>query len=326
MAEDYLKFKGVTHFNRDLVSNNLLYGLIDFFDWAMLDIGAYQNITRSPATSGVFGGQKFRLRPVEDKRYTNGQVWEGFRGNWVWESGVEYEVPPIIPSGVWVGSTFYPTSSTTGTYSHYINYPLGRVIFNTAIATNSNVQTEFSTKYITFTSIENKIARELKMMVDTSHVERGDFLSSASGLWRTLGDERFTLPSVAIAINPNSRWEPYQIGGGQYLYQSVTFYVFADNPYDKNQISDIIKSQNDRALWIPNRGLMKESANYPLSLDYRGSPVPSALRYPDMVSASGYRWRYVYLTNMVRHDWEPVGNILYRAEINATVEIVMEEV
>ena len=35
------------------------------------------------------------MRPVIDPRFTNGQVWEAFKGNWVWETGFTYDVSPI---------------------------------------------------------------------------------------------------------------------------------------------------------------------------------------------------------------------------------------
>ena len=68
------------------ISPLLKDNLIEFFDWGLLDAGGFFNV--SIPTSGQYGGDKHNLRLVDDPRYTSGQVWEGFRSNWVWQSGL----------------------------------------------------------------------------------------------------------------------------------------------------------------------------------------------------------------------------------------------
>ena len=139
------KFKGITSIQKDNLSNNLLLGVQDFLSWGLLNIGAFQNITRSPATSGSFadGHSRYRLRNSDDPSYDAGQVWEGFRNDWVWESGVSYQnTKPIQVSGVWIDNYFYePTDST---YSHFIDYPNGRIVFDYGVPTTKRVETNFT--------------------------------------------------------------------------------------------------------------------------------------------------------------------------------------
>ena len=113
-------FKGVTSIQKDNLTNNLLLGTQDFLSWGFLNIGGFQNITRSPAVSGSYGrtSDRFRLRNSDDPSYEEGQVWEGFRNDWVWESGFKHnDTKPIPVSGVWVDGYFYSPSDAT--YSHF---------------------------------------------------------------------------------------------------------------------------------------------------------------------------------------------------------------
>jgi hypothetical protein len=317
-------FKGVSYINYDMMTNNILYGMKDFCTWAMLQIGGFQNITRSsPATSGIFGGDRSCLRPVYDVRYTDGQVWEGFRGDWVWETGINFTVQPIRVSGVWVTDIFRPLSGV-GPYSHYIDYPRGRVIFNTAIAKTSNVQASFSPRYCSFMDSDHPWIR--KLMYDSFDIQKGDFLAWSSGNWSEWADIRAQLPVVGVEVSPMTTFKPFQIGGGQWVYKDILLYVFADNPFDRNQITDILSSQNDFSIYIPDYGKMKEQATWPFMLDYRGSPVISGFQYPYMVSASGYQWRGVYLTDTRAQNMEPINNVLYRSVVRQTMQIIMEDI
>lgn len=320
--QDYAKLKGVTHLQQDYISNNLIYSLIDFFNWGFLQIGGFQNISY-PATSGVFGGNKAKLRLVDDARYTRGQVWEGFRGNWVWESGIEFDVQPIRTSGVYVGTTFYNTLTTIGQYSHYVDFPRGRVVFNTAIPATSNVYASFSPRYVGFVDADSQFIQ--KLMFDSNDVSRPDFILS-SGNWSEWQDTRIQLPVVGIKALDSAKFAPYQLGGGQYCIQDIVFYIISDNPYDCRQITDIIRSQNDKLIWLLDRAAMKSSNRYPLSLNYQGSPVPSAIQYPELVAESvGYRWNGLYLTNAITMTPNPVNN-LFRSVVRFTSEVILENI
>ena len=52
--------KGVNNIWRDLETQNLLYGTLDFLRYAFLEVGAFQNIAVD--VSGVYGGDRCRLR------------------------------------------------------------------------------------------------------------------------------------------------------------------------------------------------------------------------------------------------------------------------
>ena len=83
---DSTKLSKITHVGDSTISLLTQDNIIEFFDWGILNAGGFFNI--EIPTSGLYAGEKHKLRLVDDPRYTKGQVWEGFRSNWVWQSGL----------------------------------------------------------------------------------------------------------------------------------------------------------------------------------------------------------------------------------------------
>jgi hypothetical protein len=124
--------------------SSLEENLKSFLDWSFLNIGAYVNV--SIPTSGISGSNFHQLRPVTDPS-NRIKVWESIRKDWVYESGVNNQSPTQI-SGIYLNGTFLSAPSGSGNYTYSINYPLGRVTFNNAVSNNSNVQLNYSYRYV----------------------------------------------------------------------------------------------------------------------------------------------------------------------------------
>ena len=132
-------FAHVAHIGNTLLNSELESNLKSFLDWSFLGIGGWSNI--SIPTSGAYGGTFDNLRLVDDPAYTAGQIWEAPRKDWVWETGTEYPgYNPINISGVWIDGALKGTGDAT--YGHHYNYPLGRVVFDTPVASTKTVQLE----------------------------------------------------------------------------------------------------------------------------------------------------------------------------------------
>ncbi len=322
-------FKGVTSIQKDNLTNNLLLGTQDFLSWGFLNIGGFQNITRSPAVSGSYGrtSDRFRLRNSDDPSYEEGQVWEGFRNDWVWESGFKHNnTKPIHVSGVWIDDFFYEPNDST--YSHFIDYPNGRIVFDYPLPATKRVEANFSHRTVGITLASEKFVQEL--MFDSYDVQDlNSYLMSSSGSRNQLGDRRLQLPIVALELGSSRGHRGYQIGGGQIAYNDILFHVFADNEFEKNNIRDIILNQNEKVFYLINRGLMKESKKYPLQLDSLGSAVKNGPMYPDMVRPSGnggFRWNEARMDNVTCSDMEPVNSWLHRSTIRATFSVIMHDI
>ena len=87
MAE-YTNLKGFDYIGDAGLSEQLKANLIEFFDWALLEKGNFFSV--NIPSSGQYGGARHKLRLVDDPNYNSGQVWESYRGNWVWQSGLAF--------------------------------------------------------------------------------------------------------------------------------------------------------------------------------------------------------------------------------------------
>ena len=288
------------------VSSLIQDNLIEFYDWGMLDTGGFFNI--SIPTAGQHGGDKHKLRLVDDPRYTSGQVWEGFRSNWIWQSGLSCETQPktltrLQPdsaypnllhtpgiSGVFIGGAFQPTSGV-GIYKHHIDYPNGRVVFDSAISTASTVTAEFSYKWTKVTRANEDFFREVQYR---SQRADGDFTLEASGDWSQLAETRLQLPVIAIEVVKSRNLEPYALGGlKHYVNTDVLFHVLAEDDYERDKLLDVISFQEEKVLPLFDSDKIARSGVLPL--DYRGmvdlydrnGDFHNPKMYPELIKASG---------------------------------------
>ena len=289
----------ITHIGDSTISLLLQDNLIELFDWGMLDAGGFTNI--SIPTEGQFGGDKHELRLVDDPRYTSGQVWEGFRSNWVWQSGlactdqpktltrltinpVDYPLQVDSPgiSGVFVGGEFYPTSGV-GPYKHHIDYPNGRVVFDTAISTTSTVTAEFSHKWAKVTRANEDFFREIQYRSDRAD---DDFTMVGSGDWSQLADTRLQLPVVAIEVVKSRNLKPLDLGTVRhYVNTDVLFHVLAEDDYERDKLLDIISLQDDMIHPMFDSDMIGRNNAFPL--DYRGMVNGVPKMYPTLIAHSG---------------------------------------
>ena len=330
----HTNLKGVARYGETTLSSHIEDGTVGFFNWALLEAGAFFNV--SIPTSGIYGGDSHQLRLVDDPNYTAGQVWEGFRSNWVWESGVFSDDPPVNVSGVHIGGTFYATRSThpnyNASYAHYIDYANGRVVFDSAIPTTSAVTTEYSYRWVNFIYANNTPwFRELQF--DSLRVDDSDFLQTGSGEWAQLGNTRVQMPVVAVETVPRRRFKGYQLGGGQWVYTDLLFHVLAEDEYTRDKIVDIISLQNEKKIYLFDTDRLARDNRFPL--DYRGtfsnhSEVSGALMYPDIVKGSGmlphtggYQLRGMTFTKMSPEEAYSLHHNLHVGTVRTSTEVIL---
>ena len=332
---DYTRLKGVLQVGDNTLTSMLQDNLVEFFNWGLIDKGGFFNV--EIPTSGQYGGDQHRLRLVDDPNYTKGQVWEAFRGNWVWESGVNQSTTPINISGVHVNGTFH-SRTTTGTYAHHVNYPWGRIVFDSAIDTSSTVTMEYSYKWVNVT-YANSVPWFRELQYRSQRIDSAHFLQDASGDWSQLAGTRFQLPASAVEMVPSRRSKPYQLGGGQWVYQDAIFHVYAEEEYTRDKLVDIISFQDDKTLYLFDTNRMTADNRFPL--DYRGAKASGALTYPELVKPSGSpygdgtfttgfrsqtmtgRPSDMRFTNTRGQEAGMINPNLYRGLVRTSVEVVM---
>lgn len=280
------KFYGVTEYSQPYLSDQLEMNCQYFFDWCFLQMGAYENITTP--LSGIYGGDFSRLRPVRDPNYNNGEVWEGARRNWVWETGIDRNTQPIRVSGVFINGNFQPVTGV-GPYAHSIDYWNGRVIFDSAISTNSVVTCEYTYRYVN--TYPANMVDEFKKMLQTNSFRVDDvhFLEFGSGSWNPHSRQRLQLPAIIVESIPKvTRAGGVSHGSNQqWTDQEMVWHIFANNNYDVKQLHDILTYQNDTAFQLFDKQSVIDNGQ--LGLNFNGSPNTGALMYPDLKVAHGWK-------------------------------------
>ncbi|MHC4911416.1 MAG: hypothetical protein ACYTE5_00210 [Planctomycetota bacterium] len=318
------KFVKVNHVGENSLINQMESSLKTYLDWGLLSIGGWTNI--ETPTSGAFGGDFSTLRAVSDPAYTDGQVWESARKDWVWETGMDYSgvlsngdptgVEPIAITGVSVGGTTYGTGDAT--YAHHYNYPLGRVIFDTAVSTTSAVKLDYS-----YRNVQTYIADQApwwdEIQQNSLRVDDSTFDQIGSGNWGILSNHRVQLPAVVVEAVPRRTFTPYQLGDvSQFVYQDVLFHIIADTRWWRNNLVDIVSLQKDTTIMMYNNNTVAQSGAYPL--DYRGMLVDSSKSYPCL--ADEYPFKTMRFFNVIVTEMQTLNSRLYQGTVRVTFELV----
>jgi hypothetical protein len=318
-----IDLKGFSKIGDSTLTNDVRENIISFFDWGLLQKENFINV--GIPSSGYYGGNEHQLRLVNDPRYTSGQVWEGFRQNWVWESGVTtgFDAPLVGTdnanpgvSGVYVDDTFHAVTEV-GTYAHHINHPLGRVVFDSPIATTSVVTCAYSYKYINVTQ-SNGLPWFTEIQKRSERVENPQF-HTASGDWSQLSQNRLQLPALGVEVINNRSFKGYQLGGSSYVYTDVLFHCVSEDAYIRDNLLDIVTYQNGKNFSMYDLNLIAESNAFPL--DHNGVPASGALRFSELITQ--YPFKNLRLFDMKFDSVYTISPNLHVGTIKCSTEVIL---
>jgi len=315
----YIHFKGTNDYGESLLKEQIAVNVSEWMKFAFLNIGAFTNVTIG--SSGAYGGEPARLRPVNIPGRTDGRTWQSHRKDWVWESGIEYHTQPIHISGVFVNGVF---QQPTGQY--YVDYPNGQVVFNSALPLTSRVELNYSVRAVYVYDANTTWFKEIQ--VDSQRVDNPQFTQVGSGVWNILAKNRVQLPAIVVEPIENTSYKGMQIGGGQYVYSDVVFHVLAETPSERNNIVDTIGYQNEKTILMYDINSVNRSNGWPLKLN--GSLASGAKTYPQMLEVpenGGYEWagRRCRFMGMGTSCLPPVGNV-YIGVAKCACEVGMPEI
>lgn len=317
----YLELKGFDSVFDSTLNNDIQDNIVEFLDWALLEKGNYMNVTLGELSPD---GQDYsKLKLSSNTNFVNGSAWEGFRKNWVWQSGVSYNPPPIVGldnskpgiSGVYVNNVFHPSTST-GTYEHNVDYYNGRVIFTNPIPTGSKVQVEYSYKYINIL-YANSLPWLSEIQKNSLEID-SSFNVINKGKYDIPSEARVQLPAIAVEIVPRRVLRGYQLGGGQWVDTDVIFHCLAEDEYTRNKLVDILSLQNDKNILLFNSNNIARDGAFPI--DYRGFPVSGALTYPQIVES--YSIGMMRFKNTIVQNMEAYNSNFLAGIVRTTAEII----
>ena len=299
------------------LSNILLDNFIAFYDWGFVDKGGFNNI--SIPSSGMYGGSKHLLKPVDDPNYSAGQVGQAYRQNWIWETGVSKTTQPIQISGIYRNNTFLPFAynSNSGYYvgsGYRVDYPNGRVIFNTPVPATSTVSLNYSYKWL---SVQRAEGVPFFRQIQTPNRVDQNFLTG-SGDWVQLGQNRVQLPALFFEIKRRS-YQPYQLGGGQWANTDIIAYVISDKESTCTDILDTISYQNDRVIKLFDTNSVSKSGDLPIN--YRGDLVDKSNRYPSLLE--NHFTNTCFINQTVINNPAQLSYSLYIGTANFSTKVIM---
>jgi hypothetical protein len=304
-------FKNVSSIGGDFLLNTLENNLKTFLDWSFLNIGAWFDVQRS--NQNLYGGRyHFKLSPVDDPSYQNGQVWQTSRKDWVWENNISYESSsPISISGVYINGTL----ATSG---YIANYPMGQIVFDSPKKASTNVELNYSYRFIQ-TYRANDAPWFNLLQFSSFNTDNKDISQNDEGEWSIGSYKRIQMPCVIIEAIPRSRSMPYELGSGGLIFeQDIILYVLAENKNDRNKILDIFRYQQDSVIYLYNTNEIAKNDHYPL--DYNGNLKNNALMYPDLVET--YKWRKCWFKSVTLNELSTPHPNLHIGAARLTAEII----
>lgn len=310
-------FANVSQIGQTLLTSELEANLKGFLDWAFLGIGGWFDVTIP--TAGAWGGDFANLRVVEDFSYSLGQVWEAARKDWVWETGTPYAgYNPINISGVYVNGVLKGTGDST--YAHHYNYPLGRVVFDSPIATTDTVQLNYS-----YRNVQVYIADQApwwdELQYNSMRVDDATFAEIGSGNWGILSNHRVQMPAIVVEAVPRRTFQPYELGNiSQIVTQDVIFHILAESRWWRNQLIDVVSLQKDKTLQLYDTDKIADGNVFPL--DFRGMVVSASSTYDALVNNDAYKFKTCRITSMGITEMESYNTRLHEGTVRASLELV----
>jgi len=314
-------FMGVDNIGSTMLINELENNYKSFLDWGFLNIGGFTNVNRP--TQNISSFNLHVLKATTDNNHLKNRVWQAPRKDWVYESGISFSgTSPINISGVYVNNTFYPAPTGSGTITYTINYPEGKVIFNSMISSNSVVEVEYSYRNIQVYKMEEfpywrEIQyRSLENKTGLSLSDKGDFAINS--------ENRVQLPAVIIEPVARSDSKPFRLGDKSLIIeQDLLLHILSDNPKDKNNIVDIIRLQEDRNMWLYNTNNVIKSGLYPLN--YNGSKNLTGQNYYNIINNDNLRWLKSRITDINISEINFVNIRMYGSVVRVSNEIIFTD-
>ena len=301
---------------------------IDYSQHNKYDNSFYYKIeytdTYNPPAS-LYGDLPHQLKTTEVNGYKIGQVWQAFKKDWVWETGVEYypdpkyceNFSPINISGIYVNNNFLPGPTGVATSGYHINYPLGQIIFDKAIPKTSKVELNYSYRWCqVYKSSSDSSWKELQ---ELTYSPNPSLNQPSAGDYSISANHRAQMP--CIIIEPASRTSaiPYQLGDySQYQSQDFLLHIFTENSVDKNRICDIIRLQKDQIISLYDINKVVNFGVQPLNYD--GSANPKGLSYIGLLS--DYYWNKTMFKDFSLTDMESKNKNIYWCIIRLTSETI----
>jgi hypothetical protein len=311
MTPDYTKFNHITNIHEKHAVSQLEDNVKTFLDWAFLQIDGYVNVQINSGLSSLYT-MKPSVNPTSTA--TSSAIWETPVKDWVWESCGQDTPAGLLPvSGVSVSGTFLPAPTGSGNIGYYINYPLGRIVFDNPISNSSPVLVSYAYRYVQIYK-----ANESNWWKQLSGVSYQP--NSNLNYGTLLAENRVNLPFIIIETIARNQQIPHELGTSENrIVQDLLLHIFTDNPVQRATISDILLAQKDKGLILYDTNKLVKNNTYPLN--YRGEKNTNGLNYCQIVSDANYQYKYSFIKTANTIETNNFSAALFNSIIRWGVEI-----
>ncbi len=244
-----------------------------------------------------------------------GQVWQSAFRQWVYESGVPVDgslitANPQVASGVYVQGAFRPSDDPT--FSHKIDFINGRIIFDSPIPLDSQVNADF-----TYRHVRVGFEHQFNQQFEDGYIE-SKFTTNPETSMQLVYPSGTKQPFPAVFIEVDGRTQvPYELGNRSLVVtDEIKFHIWALDDLQRDNIVDILSSQARKVIPLINFNI----APLPLSGIFN-QLSPEYIAYQDMLRnnrivttiGSGTPIRYMSYIDKVDVNNEPAAQEYERA-------------
>ena len=285
-----------------------------FLDWGFLNIGGFINVHRP--TTDINGGGSHILKPVSDPTTIANSIWATPKKDWICESGVTHQDNSPIPiSGIYINNAFIPGPTGNATHPYRINYPLGQIIFQSGKSPTSNIQLDYSYRYVQVYK-----ANEATWWKEVQNIAYNPNGVHANGDLNIMASHSVQLPAIVVETIARTHQAPYQLGTTENIItQDLLLHIFTQNPMQRNTLANTLILQKDKELYLYNINKVIEDGVY--LLNHRGEKNASGLNYGQIINTPQYQSNVFYVENAVISEFNQVTSSLSNAIVRWSITI-----
>jgi hypothetical protein len=307
-------FQHVDNINEKKSISLLEDNIKSFLDYSFLKIGGFTNV--NIPTSGIYGNDFSKLNIAYDPVRPSGSVWEAFRKDWVYETGVSHNQKfPIPISGVYLNNTFIPGPTGSPSHPYFIDYINGNVVFNTAKPANSTIKLNYS-----YRNIQVYKANESSWWKDLQRYHYDASTMNKTTGQITIGNHKVQLPCIIVETTARTSQEPYQLGTTENIInQDLLLHIYTENIVQRNTIMDILILQKDNQNVLYNINKLIKDQKWPIKPN--GSYNTNSLNYDQIVNDSDYVSKVYYIQNAIINELGSISSLLHYGIVRWSIKI-----
>jgi len=263
--------EGIQFYADPTLEDIILYNLISFISYGLLEVGGYYNI--SLGQQNYLGQDESKLYPVSGQGITPYTIYRDRKNDWVWESGVSLKyssgTQPLSITGISVNGTIYATGSTITGTGFYVDYNRGQVVFNNPLSSSHTVKVPHTLRAITVDSSESNNYRHL-----ISDWAKNAF---SSGYINDISYKTY-MPAMLLKMSNLRTDKGLQLGSrAKITLFSLQFDMYATNAYELRKMTNFVYFLETKCVRL------FDYKNAPKPLNYRGEVVNPTGTWPNLV-------------------------------------------